>query len=325
MSDLAVIIPTQGLSPVLAKCLESVATQNVRPSQVILVANGCRESVLNIATQATIAVTVLNLSRNEGFSRAVNKGILSSNTKFVLILNDDAILGEGCIQLLLHEAQNECYGSFAPLVMSLDGSSIQSAGLMFSNAGYGNRSNKSIFYGKVEPTDIFSVCGAAALYRRSALDDVGLFNRSFFFFFEDLELGFRLQLRGHRCLLVPDARVFHAGGVTAQRYFPIKVEQCLANSLTTAFTCMPFDWLQNDKVRMKRFYMNLLKICWSEGYYFSVLKGIVRFFARLPKAIILRYSIQKRVRCDSRYLRDLVYEGDIKVSFPSGEKDIEIK
>jgi GT2 family glycosyltransferase len=322
VEHVAIIIPTHGPASLLSDCLESVAMQEPRPTEVILVANGCEERVRGIVERAPIAVTMLPLVRNEGFSVAVNRGILASRSEFVLVLNDDAILGEGCIRSLLDETKDRRFGSFAPLVLSLDGSSVQSAGLMFSSAGYGNRSNRDTVSVGEGPKDIFSACGAAALYRRAALEDVGLFNEEFFFFFEDLELGFRLQLRDHRCRLVPKARVRHAGGVTARRVFSAKVEQCLANSLTTAITCMPLDWLLRDKQRMARFYVSLLRTCWAEGCRASVVNGLLRAFGRLPKALRSRRRIQKSARCDGSYLRSLVYHGDVKVGFPGGERII---
>ena len=40
------------------------------------------------------------------------------------------------------------------------------------------------------------------------------FDEDFFCYFEDVDLGFRLRLAGHRCLLVPDAVVYHVGSAT---------------------------------------------------------------------------------------------------------------
>ncbi len=63
--------------------------------------------------------------------------------------------------------------------------------------------------------EIFSPCAAAALYRRDAWKDVGGLEERFFCYFEDTDLSFRLRLRGHRCLYVPDAVVHHVGSAIA--------------------------------------------------------------------------------------------------------------
>ena len=63
----------------------------------------------------------------------------------------------------------------------------------------------------LEPTEIFSPCAAAALYRTDALLSVGGFDEDYFCYGEDVDLGFRLRLAGYQCMYVPDAIVHHLG------------------------------------------------------------------------------------------------------------------
>lgn len=58
--------------------------------------------------------------------------------------------------------------------------------------------------------EIFSPCAAAALYRRSAFLEVGGLDEDFFCYMEDVDLGFRLRLRGYAAVFVPQAIVEHA-------------------------------------------------------------------------------------------------------------------
>jgi GT2 family glycosyltransferase len=58
---------------------------------------------------------------------------------------------------------------------------------------------------------VFGACAGAALYRRDMLDDVGLLDEDFFIYDDDVDLSFRAQLRGYRCLYVPTAVVYHHG------------------------------------------------------------------------------------------------------------------
>jgi GT2 family glycosyltransferase len=59
--------------------------------------------------------------------------------------------------------------------------------------------------------EVFSPCAAAALYSLQAFLLVGGFDEDFFSYHEDVDLGFRLRLRGFRCLYVPEAVVQHIG------------------------------------------------------------------------------------------------------------------
>src|SRR6185436_15150615 len=68
-----------------------------------------------------------------------------------------------------------------------------------------------------ERREVFSPCAAAALYRRDVLAAVGGFDESLFCYFEDIDLGFRLRLEGHRCLYVPGAVVHHVGSALSGR------------------------------------------------------------------------------------------------------------
>ena len=65
-----------------------------------------------------------------------------------------------------------------------------------------------------EVREVFSPCAAAALYRRSALVEIGGFDDDFFCYSEDVDLGFRLMLAGHSCLYVPTSVTHHVGSGT---------------------------------------------------------------------------------------------------------------
>src|SRR5690606_28181033 len=70
---------------------------------------------------------------------------------------------------------------------------------------------------------VFSACGGAAAYRRTMLDQIGMLDDDFFFSGEDVDLGWRAQLTGWRCLYVPTAVVYHhlsatGGGKTSSYY-----------------------------------------------------------------------------------------------------------
>ena len=70
-------------------------------------------------------------------------------------------------------------------------------------------------YGEAEA--VFGACGGAALYRREALEEVGLLDDSFFAFSEDVDWALRAQLAGWTCRYVPSAVVYHMGSATIGR------------------------------------------------------------------------------------------------------------
>ena len=64
---------------------------------------------------------------------------------------------------------------------------------------------------------VFSACAGAAAYRRSAFDELGLFDESFFAYLEDVDWGFRAQLSGRACVYVPSAVAYHMGSASTRR------------------------------------------------------------------------------------------------------------
>jgi GT2 family glycosyltransferase len=70
---------------------------------------------------------------------------------------------------------------------------------------------------------VFGACAGAALYHTRMLDDIGLFDEDFFLVYEDVDLSFRAQLRGYKCLYVPDAVVYHKASSSIGDDSPISV------------------------------------------------------------------------------------------------------
>lgn len=71
--------------------------------------------------------------------------------------------------------------------------------------------------------EVFGPCAGAALYRRSMLDGIGLFDEDFFLYMEDVDLAFRARFSGWRCVYVPAARVVHFYGGTTGRESDLSV------------------------------------------------------------------------------------------------------
>ena len=102
---------------------------------------------------------------------------------------------------------------------------IHTAGDYFTRDGRaGNRGVWQTDDGQFDREEyVFSACGGSSVYRRALLDQVGLLDDDFFFSLEDVDLGWRAQLAGWRCLYTPAAIVYHhlsatGGGVTASYY-----------------------------------------------------------------------------------------------------------
>jgi N-acetylglucosaminyl-diphospho-decaprenol L-rhamnosyltransferase len=165
---------------------------------------------------------------NAGFAAANNRGIESTSSPFILLLNPDAVLCPGALDALLATAKaNPRAGIIGPLVLNAD-SSIQanSFGRFPSLAttlalrlwritqrlrGNLNLSPKA----PVSTTSVDWVTGAAMLVRRAAVNNVGPMDEGFFLYYEDTEWCHRMRDHGWEVLLEPGAHVVHHLGGSA--------------------------------------------------------------------------------------------------------------
>jgi GT2 family glycosyltransferase len=187
---------------------------------------------------------------------------------------------------------------------------------MFSNRGYGNRSQRHLFAEINNPVEVFGACGAGAVYRREILKTVGYFNEEFFFLFEDLELSFRHQLLGHRCLYIPSAVIYHIGSSTLHKVFTLAVKEAVKNSLTTLITCAPSSLFRNNGWAIVKFYVSFLYHLMRKGYWKECVDALLYVGVNFHRSLKKRKCIQSASKPDIQYFNDLLYRGDIHINFP---------
>lgn len=204
----------------LAQALSGLCRQSRTPEQVIVVDNG---SSVDLPLHAYLAgpIDVLRMPGNAGFAAANNLAIQSvATTKWVALLNPDAIPEENWLEKLLAAAgRHPDVAVFASKQLMADNpQTIDGLGDIYHVSGaawrdgYGQSLTQRPMAGD-QP--VFAACAAAALYRRDAVLEAGGFDEDFFCYFEDVDLGFRLNLLGYKTMLVPDALVYHFGSATS--------------------------------------------------------------------------------------------------------------
>ena len=122
-----------------------------------------------------------------------------------------------CIERLTTEMNcTESVGMCAPKMLFPDGR-INSAGICISRSGAAwDRGMFEEDFGQYDTNeDIIGPCAGAAMYRKTMLREIGLFDEDFFLYMEDVDLAFRACLAGWKCSFVPGAVVYHYHGGTA--------------------------------------------------------------------------------------------------------------
>ena len=202
----------------LKQCLVAINKQTYQDFKIFVADNASSQPAPAEITKLLSDVNFIQNDCNFGFAKANNHLLkLVKDTKWVIFLNPDAFPEQNWLEEMMKYAnQYANYSCFSSrLVMEENPGKLDGDGDIYHISGlaWRQRHGKAI-PGNSTPKEIFSPCAAAAMYRTDVLLESGGFDEDFFCYFEDVDLGFRLRLAGHKCLLVPTAVVCHIGSAT---------------------------------------------------------------------------------------------------------------
>jgi GT2 family glycosyltransferase len=240
---ISVVIPHWNGIRFLPDCLDALAKQTYPAIEVILVDNASEDGSQALIREQYPWVKLIELPENRGFTGACNAGIAASEGEVVALLNNDTEVDPNWAEAVMDAfARHSEVGSVASKMLLFDKRDhLHTAGDTFSRDGRaGNRGVWQRDVGQYDTEEyVFSACGGSSAYRRAMLDQIGVLDDTFFFLMEDVDLGWRAQLAGWRCLYTPRAVVYHhlsatGGGVTASYYAGRNTLILLAKNLPAA-------------------------------------------------------------------------------------------
>jgi len=231
----------------LDKCLSSLLAQTCQSQDIVVVDNGSTDGSAEYIGASYSGVHVICLPENVGFAAANNLAIRQSSSVYVALLNNDAYAESDWLARLVEAAESDprvgmCASKMVfahrPDVLNSTGVCVDRAGIAWDRRG-GEADDDH----ETQPVEIFGACGGAALYRRTMLDEVGLFDEDFFAYMEDVDLAWRARGVGWRCLYAPAARVYHAHSATGVEGSPFKSFQLGRNKVWLLAKNYPFKQL----------------------------------------------------------------------------------
>ncbi|MFQ5407378.1 MAG: glycosyltransferase family 2 protein [Anaerolineales bacterium] len=220
---ISVVIPNWNGIVHLPSCLNALRAQTHPEFEVIVADNASDDGSQELVQREYPEFQLLALDRNYGFTGACNAGIRAAQGEIVVLLNNDTEAAPDWLaQVAAAFERHPDVGSVASKMLLFDRrDTLHTAGDLYGTDGI--PSNRGVWAKDTNQYTegyVFSACGGAAAYRRAMLDEVGLLDEDFFFSCEDVDLGWRAQLRGWRTVYAPAAIVYHhlaatGAGVTA--------------------------------------------------------------------------------------------------------------
>src|SRR5436190_1233077 len=223
----SVTIVTYNSGRFIKRCLESVLEQKYSNMEVVVIDNASTDGTVDLLEQFAEQCRIYYNDENLGFAAAQNQAIALSQGEWVLTLNPDVLLLPNFIQALVDAGQvDPKVGSVCGKLLTIratfdlpEKQLVDSTGIYFTPMlRHLDRGSQEVDNGHYLNFEyVFGATAAAALYRRSMIEDVAIlgefFDSDFFVYREDADVAWRAQLMGWRCLYTPQARGYHVRAV----------------------------------------------------------------------------------------------------------------
>jgi GT2 family glycosyltransferase len=219
MENIAIIILNWNNAATTLNCINSLRGI----LNIIIIDNGSEEKDFKrLQENLPKDIHLISNSSNLGFSEGNNIGIKYAiehlKADYIILLNNDTIVNQNFIEPLIKTIESDnSIAAVQPKILKIKNkSTIDSAGQIAYKYGSVrdrgiNQPDCPVFQRKEE---IFGACGAAVLYRASALKEIGFFDKQLFCLFEDVDIAWRLRLKGYKIIYSPESIVYHERGIS---------------------------------------------------------------------------------------------------------------
>lgn len=233
----------------LQSCLEHVLPF-ANNAEIIVVDNGSHDGSAAFVHQHYPHIRLLALTKNRGFSGGVNAGLAVARGDYLVLLNNDALAEPDFLtHLVAPLAHDHTLGASAGvLTFAHQPQIVASAGIRFHRDGVAldDFMLQPVTALPAHEIAVWGASGGAVAYRRAALQDIGVFDEGYFAYLEDVDLAWRLRLRGWQTMLAPLARARHIYSATGGEGSPFKTWLLARNRWRVILRCVPTPLLQRD-------------------------------------------------------------------------------
>lgn len=225
---------------VLKECLISINnSMSGEEYEIIITDNNSTDGSQKMINSLDRNIHIIQNKNNEGYTSAINKSILKSKGKYIVVLNPDTILKYKSIVILIESLKKNKYiGIVGPKVINEDGTFQKSCrrGLAEPKAVFSYFLGLSSKFSKNKnftgyhlnhldenvPNEVFGVSGSCMVIKREVIKDIGYFDERYFAYQEDSDYCLMAINKGWKILYNPNVQVLHKGGMGGSSTVPMK-------------------------------------------------------------------------------------------------------
>jgi GT2 family glycosyltransferase len=206
-----VVVVTYGGGRDLPACVDALRRQGEAVARIVVIDNASPDDTAARAA-AIDGVEVVRNATNVGYAAAMNQGYAMSSAPYLLSLNADCVLGDGYVDACVAAVEAHDRAAAATGVLRLPNGLVDSSGIAMGAAYVAGERDR--FEATPSAAEPFGVSGAAALWRRAALETLGAapWWEWLFMYWDDVEICWRLRRRGWTFVTVADASAVHRRG-----------------------------------------------------------------------------------------------------------------
>jgi GT2 family glycosyltransferase len=316
----SVIIPALHRPDLTRRCLQSLSKQTISGScyETIVVENQAVPG-MSVAGPLPENTRVIELSANHGTTGSINRACAESNSKYVLLLNNDVELHLNFLNSLVAVLeQNETYAfATGKLLNAREKDRLDGAGdAVLAGGGTYRLGHNDVDVGQYDdPRKVIAGCGAATLVRRSVFDEVTGLDEDFFAYLDDVDLGLRIHLFGYCGIYVPGAVGFHFGSATlgGNSLHPKIVEWVTRNQLLLVVKDYPASVFIRLAARIFLFQLLWLSFVLARRRAVAYLRGIWGAIRLMPRMLRKRGSLVRRRRMTSREFASILMTSEQQI------------
>lgn len=235
--DASIVIVNYNTRELLAACLESLFAVITGISfDVWVVDNDSNDGSVEMVENHFPQVHCIRNSANLGFARANNLAMYQVTGRYVVLLNSDTIMMPGSLEIMVSFMdKQEIVGVCGGQLLNLDGSRQNSISNIptFATELLNKSLLRWLFPGRYPgkeclietPIEVESIIGACMVVSRKAIEQVGMLDERYFFFFEETDWCLSIKKAGWKIFFHPQAKIVHLQGASAKKnHIPARIE-----------------------------------------------------------------------------------------------------